>query len=114
MVNYNATQLDKIFSALSDSTRREMLARLTQRDMSVQDLSAPFNMSKPAISKHLKVLESAGLMQRQIRGRMHICRLASAPLSEVADWLAFYEQFWQNKMDSLDQFLADKGTDENA
>lgn len=105
MVNYNSQQLDKIFSALSDSTRREMLARLAERDMSVMDLAAPFSMSKPAITKHLKVLEGAGLMRRSIQGRTHICSLTTTPLSGVADWLKFYERFWANKFDDLDNFL---------
>lgn len=104
MVNNNQ-QLDQIFSALSDATRREMLSRLAERDMPVWELAAPFEMSKPAITKHLKVLESAGLMQRSVQGRTHICRLISEPLVNVADWVAFYERFWNNKLDGLDAFL---------
>ena len=105
MVNNRSTQLDVIFSALSDSTRRDMLLRLTKGEMSVTDLAAPFDMSKPAITKHLKVLEKAGLLRRQIIGRTHRCRLAPQPLSEAAEWIAFYEKFWNQKFDALDKYL---------
>lgn len=108
MVNNSIQQLDQIFSALSDATRREMLSRLAEREMPVWELAEPFNMSKPAITKHLKVLESAGLMKRSVQGRTHICRLTSSPLSEVADWLAFYEKFWSKKLDGLDEFLTSR------
>lgn len=108
MVNNSSTSLDAIFSALSDPTRREMLARLSRQQMSVSELAQPFNMSKPAITKHLKVLENAGLLTRTIDGRIHHCRLSAAPLSEAADWLAFYEHFWQQKLDALEGFLGTK------
>lgn len=105
MVNYSPAQLDIIFSALSDSTRRAMLRRLAEGELSVMELAAPFDMSKPAITKHLKVLEKAGLLRRQIEGRVHRCRLAPQPLGEVAEWIAFYEKFWNAKFDALDQYL---------
>jgi DNA-binding transcriptional ArsR family regulator len=105
MVNINADQLDLIFSALSDSTRRAMLQRLAGGEMSVMQLASPFDISKPAITKHLKVLEKAGLLQRQIIGRIHLCRLAPKPLSDVAEWIAFYENFWNQKFDSLDNYF---------
>lgn len=107
MVNYRPSQLqlDVIFSALSDSTRRTMLRRLSKGEMSVTELAAPFDMSKPAITKHLKVLEKAGLLRRQIVGRVHHCRLAPQPLSEAAEWIAFYEKFWNARFDALDQYL---------
>lgn len=105
MVNRSSAQLDVIFSALSDSTRRAMLLRLTEGEMSVTDLAAPFDMSKPAVTKHLKVLEKAGLLRRQIIGRTHRCRLAPQPLSEAAEWIAFYEKFWNQKFDALDKYL---------
>ena len=105
MVNSSPAQLDLIFSALSDATRREMLLRLSGGEMSVMELAAPFNMSKPAISKHLKVLEKSGLMRRQIIGRVHRCRLMPQPLSEVGEWIAFYEKFWNKKLDALDHYL---------
>lgn len=105
MVNNRVAQLDLIFSALSDATRREMLLRLSAGEMSVMELAAPFDMSKPAISKHLKVLEKAGLMRRQIIGRVHRCRLMPQPLSEVGEWIAFYQKFWDKKLDALDHYL---------
>ena len=107
MVNYSVAQLDVIFSALSDSTRRAMLLRLSEREMSVMELAAPFKMSKPAITKHLKVLEKAGLLRRQIIGRIHRCRLVPQPLSEAAEWITFYEKFWNKKFDALDRYLTE-------
>lgn len=105
MVNYSAQQLDIIFSALSDSTRRAMLLRLCDGEMSVMELAKPFNISKPAITKHLKVLEKAGLLRRQVIGRVHRCRLVPQPLNEAAEWIAFYEKFWNTKLDALDSYL---------
>ena len=111
MVNYNNTQLDTVFSALSDSTRRAMLSRLASGEMSVTDLARPFTLSKPAITKHLKVLEKAGLMRRQISGRVHICRLEPGSLSQVSQWVAFYEKFWTSKFDALDSYLSSEQQD---
>ena len=105
MVNISAAQLDVIFSALSDSTRRAMLLRLAEREMSVMELAAPFKITKPAVTKHLKVLEKAGLLRRQIIGRIHRCRLVPQPLSDAAEWIAFYENFWNTKFDALDTYL---------
>ena len=105
MVNISAAKLDVIFSALSDATRRAILQRLTKGDMSVMELAEPFDISKPAVTKHLKVLENAGLLRRQIIGRIHRCRLVPQPLSEAAKWIAFYESFWNTKFDALDKYL---------
>ena len=105
MVNYNDQQLNLVFSALSDPTRRSMLRRLSNEQMSVTDLSEPFDMTKSAITKHLKVLENAGLLSRTIEGRIHRCRLEPKPLSVISKWVSFYEQFWNSKLDSLDAFL---------
>ena len=105
MVNTRTAHLDIIFSALSDSTRRAMLQRLTEGEMSVMELAAPFAISKPAVTKHLKVLEKAGLLRRQIVGRIHRCRLVPQPLSEAAEWIAFYENFWNMKFDALDKYF---------
>jgi DNA-binding transcriptional ArsR family regulator len=106
MVNYKEQQLNQIFSALSDPTRREMLKRLQSEDMSVADLSSPFPISKSAITKHVKVLENAGLLKRTVDGRVHNCHLEPEPLKQVSDWMKYYEQFWSNKLDALDAFLA--------
>ncbi|MBV1915653.1 MAG: metalloregulator ArsR/SmtB family transcription factor [Pseudomonadales bacterium] len=108
MVNYSDSQLDQIFSALSDSTRRAMLLRLTDEAMSVADLSKPFNISKSAITKHLKVLERSGLLNRTIEGRVHRCRLEPKPLAVVSEWVSFYEKFWNTKLDALDAYLTEE------
>jgi len=100
MVNYVDQQLSQIFSALSDSTRRAMLARLAKEDMSVSELSKPFSMTKSAITKHVKILENAGLLDRTIDGRIHRCRLEPKPLSAISEWMAFYEKFWNKKLDA--------------
>lgn len=112
MVNYNEQQLSQIFSALSDPTRRSMLLRLAKEEMSVADLSKPFDMTKSAITKHLKVLENAGLLGRTVEGRVHRCRLEPKPLAAVSEWITFYEKFWNNKLDALDSYLIEKKTDE--
>ena len=82
-----------------------MLLRLTKGEMSVMELAEPFDISKPAVTKHLKVLENAGLLRRQIVGRKHLCRLVPQPLSDVAKWIDFYENFWDQKFDALDKYL---------
>ena len=105
MVNYTESELNTIFSALSDPTRRAMLSRLVNEDMSVADLSQPFAMTKPAITKHIKVLEKAGLLSRTIEGRVHRCRIKPEPLKAVSKWVSFYEQFWNKKLDALDHYL---------
>lgn len=74
--------------------------------MSVMELAAPFDISKPAVTKHLKVLENAGLLRRQITGRIHRCRLVPQPLSEVAEWITIYQNFWNKKFDALDVYLS--------
>ncbi|WP_434362334.1 metalloregulator ArsR/SmtB family transcription factor [Parasalinivibrio latis] len=105
MVNNEKQNLDRIFSALSDPTRRAMVHRLMQGQATVRELSVPFNISKPAITKHLKVLERAGLMERTVVGREHWCTLNAEPLSEVSRWLAFYKSYWNQRLDELDSFI---------
>ena len=85
-----------------------MLSRLTYEEMSVADLSKPFNISKSAITKHLKVLEKSGLLSRTIEGRVHRCRLEPKPLAVVSEWVSFYEKFWNNKLDALDAYLTEE------
>ncbi len=108
MVNYNDRQLSQLFSALSDPTRRAMLMRLADEEMSVADLAKPFNVTKSAITKHVKVLESSGLLSRTIVGRVHRCRLEPKPLAVVSEWVSFYEKFWNNKFDALEAYLAEE------
>jgi DNA-binding transcriptional ArsR family regulator len=104
MVN-NQRALDSTFAALSDATRRGILARLATGEASVTELAKPYDMSLPAVSKHLRVLESAGLVARSKDGRVHRCRLEAAPMKSAADWMAHYRQFWEAQLDSLQRSL---------
>jgi DNA-binding transcriptional ArsR family regulator len=103
--SYENSRLDSIFSALADPTRRAILARLTQGAATVSDLAAPFDMSQPAISKHLKVLEKAGLIARAQDRQRRPASLIAAPLEGAVDWLTEFRQFWDTSFDQLDQFL---------
>ncbi len=97
--------LDMIFGALADPTRRAILARLAKGKASVTELSEPFNMSMPAVSKHLKVLEQAGLIARDRQAQLRPCRLQPAPLKEAAVWLERYRRFWAHSFNRLDTYL---------
>jgi len=97
--------LTTIFSALADPTRRAILARLTAGEASVTELAEPFEMSMPAISKHLKVLERAGLIARGREAQWRPCRLEAEPLKEAADWLESYRRFWEQSFDRLGEYL---------
>ncbi|HUP50169.1 MAG TPA: metalloregulator ArsR/SmtB family transcription factor [Thermoanaerobaculia bacterium] len=101
----NAGHLDATFAALADPTRRAILARLTAGETSVTELAKPFEMSLPAVSKHLKVLERAGLIARGREAQWRPCRLDPAPLKEVADWVEHYRRFWDESFDRLDDYL---------
>lgn len=97
--------LSRIFGALADPTRREILARLARGQAGVQEIAAPFRMSLPAISKHLKVLEKAKLIRRGKDKQWRPCELEAAPLKEVSDWVSEYRQFWEESFDRLDEYL---------
>jgi DNA-binding transcriptional ArsR family regulator len=97
--------LDSIFGALADPTRRAILARLASGEATVNELAAPFAMSQPAVSKHLRVLEQAGLIARGRDAQRRPCRLQPETLKTVADWVAYYEQFWTESFDRLDEYL---------
>jgi len=97
--------LDNTFSALSDPTRRAIISKLAEGDMPIMELASPFDMSLPAVSKHIRVLEKAGLLTRRKQGRVQYCHLNAKPLRDAAKWLAFYQQFWDAKLDSLANFL---------
>jgi DNA-binding transcriptional ArsR family regulator len=97
--------LDRTFAALADPTRRAILARLASGQASVTELAAPFAMSLPAVSKHLKVLERAGLVARGRRAQWRPALLQAEPLHEVADWLADYRRFWEERLDRFDEYL---------
>ena len=101
-----ADQLSTVFGALSDPTRRAILARLTQGDLTVAELSAPFAVSQPAISRHLKVLEGAGLISRSRRATARLSHLEAEPLREATEWMARYQEFWDESYDRLDTLLA--------
>ncbi|AGC48282.1 ArsR family transcriptional regulator [Myxococcus stipitatus DSM 14675] len=105
MVELLATRLDNTFHALADPTRRAMLRSLSVQERSVGELAAPFEMSLAAASKHIKVLEKAGLVRREVKGRVHVCRLEAKPLSDVREWLRFYERFWGERVDALEALL---------
>ncbi len=92
-------------SALADPTRRAILARLSKGDASVNELAAPFSISQPGISKHLKVLEQAGLISRGRKAQLRPCRLEAAPLRDLAGWLESYRRFWDQSFDRLDAYL---------
>jgi DNA-binding transcriptional ArsR family regulator len=100
-------QLSTTFSALADPTRRAILARLTAGEATVKELSAPFAMSGPAVSKHLRVLERAGLITRGRDAQWRPCRLEAAPLEEVAEWAENYRRFWDASYERLDDYLQD-------
>jgi DNA-binding transcriptional ArsR family regulator len=97
--------LDAVFGALADPTRRAILARLASGEVTVSELAEPFAMSQPAVSKHLKVLERAGLIARGRDAQRRPCRLQPEPLKTVADWVAHYEHFWTESFDRLDEYL---------
>ncbi len=105
MVEYQTSQLDSIFHALGDATRRKMLAHLASGERTVSQLAEPYAMSLAAASKHIKALEAAGLVKRDVRGRTHICRLNADPLANAHQWLAYYEIFWTNRLDALEALL---------
>jgi DNA-binding transcriptional ArsR family regulator len=113
MVNYSAALLDATFGALADPTRRAILARLARGEAMVTELAAPFAMSLPALSKHLRVLESAGLLQREIDGRIHRCRLAADPMKNAAAWIEQYRAFWDTSFDVLEKYLEATAGEEN-
>ena len=105
MVELQPARLDAVFHALGDATRRSMLRDLAGGQRSVGELAAPFDMSLAAASKHVKALERAGLVRRTIRGRTHLCRLEARPLEGAHEWIGFYEQFWNSRLDVLESLL---------
>jgi DNA-binding transcriptional ArsR family regulator len=102
-----ADQLSRTFAALADPTRRAILVRLSSGEAGVKELAEPFAMSLPAVSKHLKVLERAGLISRGREAQWRPCRLDAAPLAPAADWLEHYRRFWEGSFDRLDEHLRD-------
>ena len=110
----NAPSLDATFAALADPTRRAILARLASGEASVTELAAPFEMSQPAISKHLKVLERAGLISRGLDAQRRPRKLEAAPLAEATEWLENYRQFWETAYQQLDSLLDEMKTNKTS
>jgi DNA-binding transcriptional ArsR family regulator len=108
MVELHAPQLDLVFHALGDPTRRRMLNELSRGERTVGQLAEPFEISLAAASKHIKALENAGLIRREVRGRTHLCRLAPGPLASAHEWLSFYQHFWTGRLDVLERLLRDE------
>jgi DNA-binding transcriptional ArsR family regulator len=105
MVQYQDAVLDKVFAALSDPTRRHVLETLGQGNLAVSELAQPHGMSLPGFMKHLRVLEEAGLIERNKEGRVVSCELSAAPMQQAAAWMSRYEKFWTEKLDSLARYL---------
>ena len=105
MVKLETPRLDSIFHALGDATRRRMLRELARGERTVGELARPYDMSLAAASKHIKALETAGLIRREVRGRTHLCRLDPGPLAGAHKWLSFYERFWTDRLDVLESLL---------
>jgi DNA-binding transcriptional ArsR family regulator len=101
------TQLDLTFAALSDPTRRAILSRLSRGEASVMQIAEPFEMSLPAISKHLKVLQKAGLITQSREAQWRPCRLEAKPLKQAAEWIERYREYWEESFDNLDSYLRD-------
>jgi DNA-binding transcriptional ArsR family regulator len=106
--------LSNTFAALADPTRRAILARLVSGERSVTELAAPFEMSMPAVSKHLRVLERAGLIARRRDAQWRLCRIEAGPLKEVADWAEHYRHIWEERLDRLDDYLREIQTKEKS
>jgi len=108
MVELQTFEMNSVFHALGDATRRQMLRDLAAGERTVSELAQPFAMSLAAASKHIKVLEGAGLIHREVKGRTHVCRLEPGPLASAHEWLGFYERFWSSRLDLLEQLLRDE------
>jgi DNA-binding transcriptional ArsR family regulator len=108
MVELETPRLDSIFHALGDPTRRQMLRELAGGERTVSQLAEPFAISLAAASKHIKALESAGLIRREVRGRTHLCRLDPGPLATAHEWLSFYERFWTDRLSALERILREE------
>lgn len=107
MIQPAGSSLDRTLAAVADPTRRAILARLAEGEARVTEIAAPFEMSLNAVSKHLRVLERAGLVRREVRGREHRLSLDSRPLAEAGAWIDRYRRFWESRLDSLERYLRD-------
>lgn len=107
MVEYKSEMLDHVFAAVADPTRRAILATLSRKPATIGEIARPFPVSLNAISKHIKTLERAGLIRRQVVGRTHYCRLEPRPLLRATAWLDHQRRFWEARLDALERHLAD-------
>ena len=112
MVKHPDQALDATFSALADPTRRRILQRLAVADATVSEVAAPFDVSAPAISRHLRVLEEAGLVSREKHGRVHSLHIEREAMNEALGWIAHWGGFWESRFDALEELLAERGRDE--
>ena len=108
MGEYQSTRLDELFAAVSDGTRRGILARLAQSDARVTELASAFPISLNSTSKHIRILERAGLVTRSVQGREHVLSLNAAPMAEAAEWMEFYRRFWGARLAALEDFVLKK------
>jgi DNA-binding transcriptional ArsR family regulator len=108
MVEFQTLHLDTIFHALGDATRRQMLRELSDGERTVGQLAEPFAISLQAASKHIKSLENAGLVRREVRGRTHFCHLEPGPLASAHEWLSYYRRFWNDRLDVLERLLREE------
>jgi DNA-binding transcriptional ArsR family regulator len=114
MVELSPDPLDTVFHALGDATRRHMLRDLAEGERTVSQLAEPFDISLAAASKHIKVLESAGLIRREVRGRTHWCFLEPGPLASAQEWLNYYEHYWSDRLDVLERLLRQEDAEKAA
>lgn len=108
MGEYRSTRLDELFGAVSDATRRAILERLAQSDARVTELASAFPISLNSTSKHIRILERAGLVTRTVRGREHVLSLNGGPMAEAAAWMEFYRRFWEDRLAALENFVVEK------
>ena len=108
MGEYSTHKLDEVFSAMSDGTRRAILARLAQSDARVTELASALPISLNSTSKHIRILERAGLVTRSVQGREHVLSLNAAPMSEAAEWMEYYRRFWDDRLAALENFVIKK------
>lgn len=106
MVEYNSDSLDRLFHALADPTRRAMVQTLAQRAATIGELAAPFAMSLAAASKHIRVLEQAGLIRREVQGRTHVCQLNTQPMHGGLEWIRHNQHLWNQQLGTLERLLA--------
>jgi DNA-binding transcriptional ArsR family regulator len=108
MVEYLPSSLDQVFAAVADPTRRAILQALSERPATIGEIARPFSVSLNAVSKHVMVLERAGLLRREVHGREHVCRLQARPLEDATAWLEHYRQFWEVRLDALERYVSKK------